>query len=173
MSSTDLSPPDGYRAAAARPTVLGQVLSGLRQATDWLDERGCGAWWAVVIVALFLAPPLAIALMLFMLATGRLFGRRQPRRDGHALQRKCGGWPRGDNWRSARTALRPSGNDAFDAYKAETLRRLEDEQRAFEEFLGRLRAARDKAEFDQFMDERARRAADRPPVEDEDENRAA
>lgn len=49
-----------------------------------------------------------------------------------------------------------SGNTAFDAYKAETLKRLQDEQTAFEAFLQRLRDAKDKAEFDQFMDDRNR-----------------
>lgn len=49
-----------------------------------------------------------------------------------------------------------SGNSAFDAYKHETLRRLEEEQDKFEDFLKRLRDAKDKAEFDQFMDDRAR-----------------
>src|SRR5579863_1018213 len=49
-----------------------------------------------------------------------------------------------------------SGNRAFDDYRAETLRRLEDEQREFKDFLGRLRFAKDRAEFDQFMAERAR-----------------
>ncbi|TAK48394.1 MAG: DUF2852 domain-containing protein [Xanthobacteraceae bacterium] len=47
-----------------------------------------------------------------------------------------------------------SGNRAFDEYRAETLRRLEDEQREFRDFLQRLRHAKDKAEFDQFMSER-------------------
>ena len=47
-----------------------------------------------------------------------------------------------------------SGNRAFDEYRAETLRRLEEEQREFQEFLDRLRKAKDKAEFDQFMAER-------------------
>jgi hypothetical protein len=47
-----------------------------------------------------------------------------------------------------------SGNRAFDDYRAETLRRLEDEQRVFKEFLKRLRVARDRAEFDQFMNVR-------------------
>ena len=47
-----------------------------------------------------------------------------------------------------------SGNRAFDDYRAETLKRLEDEQREFKEFLARLRFARDRAEFDQFMAER-------------------
>ncbi len=62
--------------------------------------------------------------------------------------------------RMARTAFTSSGNSAFDAYKADTLRRLEEEQASFEEFLKRLREAKDKAEFDQFIDERARRARD-------------
>mgnify|MGYP002387727885 FL=1 len=56
-----------------------------------------------------------------------------------------GGWGRGGP---------SSGNRAFDEYRSETLRRLEDEQREFHDFLGRLRMARDKAEFDQFMTER-------------------
>ena len=47
-----------------------------------------------------------------------------------------------------------SGNHAFDDYRAETLRRLEEEQREFLQFLERLRHAKDKAEFDQFMAER-------------------
>src|SRR5215468_8808819 len=50
-----------------------------------------------------------------------------------------------------------SGNRAFDEYRTETLRRLEEEQREFREFLARLRAAKDKAEFDQFMAERRSR----------------
>lgn len=54
--------------------------------------------------------------------------------------------------------FKSSGNVAFDNYKAETLKRLQDEQDAFETFLDRLRAAKDKAEFDQFMEERAKSA---------------
>jgi len=50
-----------------------------------------------------------------------------------------------------------SGNRAFDEYRAETLRRLEEEQREFREFLDRLRFAKDKTEFDQFMAERRNR----------------
>ena len=53
------------------------------------------------------------------------------------------------------SAMRPTGNTAFDSYKADTLSRLEEEQNKFESFLERLRDAKDKAEFDQFMNERA------------------
>ena len=56
-----------------------------------------------------------------------------------------------------------SGNRAFDEYRTETLRRLEEEQREFKEFLDRLRHAKDKAEFDQFMAERNRRPQDPAP----------
>jgi hypothetical protein len=57
----------------------------------------------------------------------------------------------------------PSGNRAFDEYRAETLRRLEDEQREFVEYLERLRQARDKSEFDGFMNERRNRQAPTSP----------
>ena len=59
----------------------------------------------------------------------------------------------GGNWGGGGS----SGNRAFDDYRADTLRRLEEEQREFREFLQRLRAAKDKAEFDQFMAERRNR----------------
>lgn len=51
-----------------------------------------------------------------------------------------------------------SGNASFDAYREDTLRRLQEEQESFENFLNRLRDAKDKTEFDEFMDERATRA---------------
>ena len=80
-----------------------------------------------------------------------------------------GGWGYAGRWRNAGNGdgnghERPrgptSGNHAFDEYRAETLRRLEDEQKEFAGFLDRLRFAKDKAEFDQFMAERR----NRPPA---------
>ncbi|MBV1705088.1 MAG: DUF2852 domain-containing protein [Hyphomicrobiales bacterium] len=56
-----------------------------------------------------------------------------------------------------------SGNRAFDAYRDETLRRLEDEEREFREFLDRLRFAKDKAEFDDFLANRRPPAAPAEP----------
>jgi erythromycin esterase-like protein len=66
-----------------------------------------------------------------------------------------------------------SGNRAFDDYRAETLKRLEEEQREFKDFLARLRFARDRAEFDQFMAERRDRpfepnAPSEPPARPRD-----
>lgn len=51
-----------------------------------------------------------------------------------------------------------SGNANFDAYRADMLKRLEQEQDLFDGFLDRLREAKDKTEFDHFMDERAQRS---------------
>jgi hypothetical protein len=68
--------------------------------------------------------------------------------------RGSGGW-----WGGAPS----SGNRAFDDYRTETLRRLEDEQKEFREFLDRLRFAKDKTEFDQFMAERRNRPQEPGP----------
>ena len=57
-----------------------------------------------------------------------------------------------------------SGNHAFDEYRADTLRRLEDEQREFKDFLDRLRVAKDRAEFDQFMADRRRNIESEAPT---------
>ena len=51
---------------------------------------------------------------------------------------------------------RDTGNTAFDSYKHDTIKRLEDEQTAFQGFLHRLREAKDKTEFDTFMDDRSK-----------------
>jgi hypothetical protein len=53
-----------------------------------------------------------------------------------------------------------TGNAAFDAYKAETLKRLEAEQAAFADYLVKLREARDREEFERFMTERKTQSAD-------------
>ena len=55
-------------------------------------------------------------------------------------------------------AYQPTGNHAFDEYREETLRRLEEEaERVQRRSLISLRMAKDKAEFEQFMTERRNR----------------
>ena len=75
------------------------------------------------------------------------------------MRAKMGGGAGGAPWSHGPS----SGNRAFDEYRSETLRRLEDEQREFRDFLDRLRMAKDKAEFDQFMSERRDRPPEAPP----------
>jgi hypothetical protein len=122
------------------------------RAEAWLDARGKGAWIAAMVLGFIFFWPVGLALLAYMIWSKRMFGKSCARRN--------------DMTRHAYGAMKPSGNSAFDAYKADTLRRLEEEQEQFESFLQRLREAKDKAEFDQFMDERAERA--RAPREDED-----
>ena len=51
-----------------------------------------------------------------------------------------------------------SGNASFDAYRSDMIARLEQESRDFDDFLIRLREARDASEFDQYLDDRAKSA---------------
>jgi hypothetical protein len=64
--------------------------------------------------------------------------------------------------RTPRDSGKGSGNAAFDAYKAETLKRLEAEQAEFAQHLERLREARDREEFERFMAERKPPASGNP-----------
>lgn len=110
---------------------------------NWLDDKGKGAWIAAMVLGFIFFWPVGLALLMYMIWSKRMFSKKS-----------C-------NRMSARTmmsATRSTGNSAFDAYKADTLRRLEEEQTNFEAFLERLRDAKDKAEFDQFMDDRAKRS---------------
>jgi hypothetical protein len=117
----------------------------LTRAEAWLDHKGKGAWIAAMVLGFIFFWPVGLALLAYMIWSKRMFSSSC--RHSHHHARK-----------SAWAAVKPSGNSAFDAYKAETLRRLQDEQDAFESFLQRLREAKDKSEFDQFMDDRARKA---------------
>ena len=115
----------------------------LLRAESWLDARGKPAWIAAMVLGFIAFWPLGLAILAYMIWSKRMFAKSCRSHRARV---------------SPFTAMRSSGNTAFDAYKAETLRRLEDEQRAFESFLERLRDAKDKAEFDQFMDDRAAKA---------------
>ena len=138
---------------AATPSVHEMSHSGhrggfLRNAETWLDERGKGAWIAAMVLGFIVFWPVGLALLAYMIWSKRMFSGKSCARRGASAS-------------TYRTAMKSSGNSAFDAYKADTLRRLEREQNDFEAFLERLRDAKDKAEFDQFMDDRARRNRDR------------
>lgn len=119
------------------------------RAEAWLDDRGKAAWIAAMVVGFIVFWPIGLALLAYMIWSKRMFNGSCRHRHEYRMHRHWG--------------MRPSGNTAFDAYKAETLRRLEEEQEAFDAFLKRLRDAKDKQEFDAFMDERARAARSDAP----------
>jgi hypothetical protein len=110
---------------------------------DWMDARGKPAWIAAMVLGFIFFWPVGLALLVYMIWSKRMFSSSS-RNYSNKFQRNM-------------AISRPTGNTAFDAYKADTLKRLEEEQGNFESFLERLRAAKDKSEFDAFMDERATR----------------
>ena len=129
--------------AATSPQSNG-LLGWLSRAEAWLDDKGKGAWIAATVLAFILFWPVGLALLAYMIWSKKM----------HCHSKS------GTFCRTGRSGVsRSTGNSAFDAYRDETLQRLEEEQRNFEAFLQRLRDARDKAEFDQFMEERAKEAA--------------
>ena len=114
-----------------------------------LDELGKPAWVALAILGFMVWWPVGLATLAFVIGSGRMSkGGSVSRWYGASDQMR----PAGTWWQPSRS----SGNRAFDEYREETLRRLEEEQREFRDFLARLRMAKDKAEFDQFMAERTR-----------------
>ncbi|WP_224823598.1 DUF2852 domain-containing protein [Cognatishimia sp. MH4019] len=123
--------------APASPTTT--RLSWFKRTEMWLDERGKAAWIALMVLSFIFFWPIGLLVLGYMIMNNKFAGGGCSRRMRHASH-----------------AMSSTGNAAFDAYKADTLRRLEEEQENFEAFLKRLRDAKDKAEFDQFMDERAR-----------------
>jgi hypothetical protein len=130
-----------------------------------LDELGRPAWLGLMVISFILFWPLGLAVLAFLLWSGRMghgWGCSSSDR-ARWKQRFAEKWERhgaADRWRGG---FPSSGNRAFDEYREETLKRLEDEQREFRAFLERLRLAKDRAEFDQFMDDRKQRAAGSGP----------
>ena len=114
------------------------------RAEAWLDSKGKPAWIVTMILGFVFFWPVGLAILAYMIWSKRMFNRSCSSR--HHASRHFG-----------HGGFSSSGNTAFDAYKSETLRRLEDEQASFEAFLERLREAKDKSEFDQFMNERSTR----------------
>ncbi|MEM1265796.1 MAG: DUF2852 domain-containing protein [Pseudomonadota bacterium] len=116
------------------------ITRWLREAEAWLDARGRGAWIAAMVIGFIFLWPVGLALLFYMIWSNRMTCSHRKR---HAF-----------------AGHRSSGNEAFDAYRDETLRRLQEEQSAFKDFLGRLRRAKDQAEFDQFLAERRQKPQD-------------
>ncbi len=130
-----------------------------------IDEIGKPAWIGLMIIGFVWWWPFGLAMLAFLIGSGRMGcwkNAGEQRWHGefkdkvnHMAERWCGG------------RRESSGNAAFDEYRADTLKRLEEEQREFKDFLGRLRQAKDKAEFDQFMADRLRRGPGTPSPQPE------
>ncbi len=121
---------------------------------------------AVMVLGFIFWWPVGLAILFYMLGSGRMScgafrrrGNNGPGLNGRGPLQNDAPWGAWKNWCGGDRPAASSGNHAFDEYRTETLRRLEEEQQEFTTFLERLRFAKDKAEFDQFMAERRQ-----PPV---------
>ena len=129
-----------------------------------IDDLGKPAWILLMILGFMAYWPVGLAVLAYLAWSGRMrcwkqggFGRWHHEGRNHTQNAR-------ERWCGSASRTETSGNHAFDEYRNETLRRLEDEQRDFLAFLERLRQAKDKAEFDQFMaDRRNRPAPPQPP----------
>ncbi len=138
-----------------------------------LDDYGKPAWITVMVLGFILFWPIGLAILAFLIWSGRMGNWRHSSAGRWHAER--GAWSCGGKKRKHRSRhhTAPSGNAAFDEYREETLSRLEEEQKEFLDYLERLRQAKDKSEFDQFMAERGMRPeapdASKPP-KDKDPN---
>ncbi|MFN3867732.1 MAG: DUF2852 domain-containing protein [Hyphomicrobiaceae bacterium] len=125
-----------------------------------LDDWGRPAWIAVMVLGFVVFWPIGLLILGYLIWSGRMacgerFGGRN-----RWQQRMAAKWERKmDEFGMRGAAYSSTGNAAFDEYRDQTLRRLEEESREFKSFLERLRMAKDRSEFDQFMAERRNRTA--------------
>jgi hypothetical protein len=142
---------------------------------DRLDDLPRPALIALVVIGFIVFWPVGLALLVYMIWSGRMFCGRHgrygrwytpeerdaAREEWRARREEWRDWKRRHRWGGRQAS---SGNVAFDEYREETLRKLDEEQREFRDYLDKLRSAKDRAEFDQFMAERRNRPpATEPP----------
>lgn len=122
--------------------------------------------WGFVTIALMVLGfiiwwPLGLAMLAYII-WGENFGGSAEKAQNFVNRQR--NWARehcGPNGRHRHGFSHSSGNAAFDDYRAEQLKRLDEERRRldeeiaeFHEYMRNLRMARDREEFDRFMHDR-------------------
>lgn len=112
---------------------------------------------ALMVLGFIIFWPLGMAVLAYIL-WGEYFGGSRDKAESWIASKKHSFKSKGCGPRSYRSA---TGNAAFDDYRDEQLKRLEEERRkleedraAFEDYLANLHKARDREEFDRFMRDR-------------------
>ncbi|RUT30222.1 DUF2852 domain-containing protein [Arsenicitalea aurantiaca] len=121
---------------------------------------------ALMVVGFILWWPLGLAMLGYIL-WGEKFGGSAEKADAFFKSQKAKYGKYGKSGFGTGFAQTSSGNAAFDDYREQQLKRLEEERRrldeeiaAFHEHMENLRRARDREEFDRFMRERNHRPGD-------------
>ena len=135
-----------------------------------IDDLGRPAWIALMVLGFILFWPVGLLILGYLLWSGRMgcghgFADWQARQAERWERRRERFEGRMQRWGGYAQGMRTTGNRAFDEYREEALRRLETEAAEFREFLQRLRMAKDRVEFDQFMRERRERGSSAGPSE--------
>lgn len=116
---------------------------------------------ALMVLGFIVWWPLGLAMLAYIL-WGENFGGSAEKAQGWVSKQRA--WVRGNcgpNSHHRHGFRHSSGNAAFDDYRAEQLKRLEEERKrldeevnAFHEYMRNLRMAKDREEFDRFMRDR-------------------
>ena len=119
---------------------------------------------ALMVLGFIVFWPLGLAVLGYIL-WGEKFGGSPEKAQAYFNKGKawCTSGKAKHNWTSNHRSygMNSSGNAAFDDYRAEQLKRLEEERArldaeidAFHEYMANLNKAKDREEFDRFMNER-------------------
>ena len=109
---------------------MDKIKQTMNNTIEWMDKQGILAWIALMVISFIFFWPLGLVVLFFLIWSNR-FGKGPKKKFVNELPM--------------------IENSAFEKYKAETLKRLAEEQREFEEFLANLKSAKDQREFDSFM----------------------
>jgi hypothetical protein len=175
--------PDGFLGRLIMSTVYGAASGGSDHSQNWQanDWRGtawrshsCGwaRWTPVELLAMVLGFivfwPIGLAILAFK------FWQRKTGYPGDLTTAAQEKWREARNafhgsWGGGGYAGRTTGNFAFDEWRAAEIARLEEERRKLEEahkefaaFVENIRRAKDREEFERFMNERRNRPSGGP-----------
>lgn len=148
------------RINASRAGTMGNGF--LNDVLSWRPAYGwTGFNIAAMVVGFIIFFPLGLAILVWNIWSARQIRHSYAAMTGGMGAGMAGGWQGGQWSRTSRDLSRDSGNAVFEDYKRATLERLEEERRklvaeqeAFAAFLDDLKRAKDRTEFERFMQER-------------------
>jgi len=109
-----------------------------------LDDIPRPMWIVLMILGFIFFWPIGFGVLAYMFWSGKM--RCSDRQNWQSWKTRSGFTGSGFGG--------STGNRAFDDYRDQTLRKLEEDAREFRSFMERLRQAKDKEEFDRFMAQR-------------------
>lgn len=149
---------DEYRAWKDERKAAWRARKAQWRETGWRPGYGWSPFnIAAMVIGFIIFFPIGLAILFWNIWTSR----RQRTEFAFAGMNPMSNWPAAPWSQTNRDLSRHSGNAVFEDYKRATLERLEEERRklaaeqdAFAAFLEDLKRAKDRTEFERFMQER-------------------